>query len=131
VERYWWVHVSYDRFGLIATAFSVVKLLLPFFVLFYGFSMFYKFAPRRRTALSEVWLAAFFVALALQGLQSLFVWYAANVAKFNKVYGTFGGAVALLMWIYLSGSVIIIGGCLCAAQAAVSGKLALEEAESP
>ena len=35
----------------------------------------------------------------------------------NAVYGAFGGMMALLLWIYLSGCVFIFGACLCAGQA--------------
>jgi len=35
----------------------------------------------------------------------------------NAIYGTFGGIMALLLWIYISGCIFIFGACLCAAQA--------------
>ncbi len=114
---YWRQHAIIYDFGLVSTAFHRLKLILPLLVLFYGLSMFYKFAPRRRTLLSEVWIAALAVALALQTLQRLFILYTTSFSHFNAIYGTLGGVVALLMWIYLSGSLIILGGCLCAAQA--------------
>ena len=79
--------------------------------------MFYKFAPRRRTLFSEVWAGAVVVTIMLQLLQHLFVLYVRSFSHFNKIYGAFGGVAALLMWIYLSGSIIIFGGCLCAVQA--------------
>ena len=37
------------------------------------------------------------------------------------MYGTFAVVTVLLMWIYLSGAIIIFGGCLCAAGAATDG----------
>ena len=40
-----------------------------------------------------------------------------DFATLNAVYGAFGGMLALLLWIYLSGSVFIFGACLCAGQA--------------
>jgi YihY family inner membrane protein len=115
--------------GAIILGFDLVRFLLPSAVLFYGFSMFYKLAPRRRTTFREVWVGALAATLLLQGLQSLFILYAKNVARFNAVYGAFGSVIAVLMWVYLSGSVIILGGCFCAAQAEVAGKLeyAVEE----
>jgi Ca2+-transporting ATPase len=104
-----------DFEGSIASSFfKGAPLLFPAVVLFYGFSMFYKFAPRRRTLFSEVWIPALAVTILLQLLQHLFVLYARSFAHFNKVYGAFGGVVALLMWIYLSGTIIIFGGCLSA-----------------
>lgn len=105
----------------LSPAFSLARPLIPVAVLFYAFTMFYKFAPRRKTLLAEVWLAALLVAVGLQGLQALFVLYARNFSNFNKFYGAFGGVVAFLMWIYLSGSMIILGGCLCAVAAELKG----------
>jgi len=54
------------------------------------------------------------VTLLLQGLQRLFVIYSRNIGEFNRLYGTLGSVIALLMWIYLSGTVIILGGCIAA-----------------
>jgi len=95
--------------------FRAIRLLLAPLVLFYGFAMFYKFAPRRRTTFREVWPSALFVTLGINILQRLFVLYTKSVADFNAIYGTFGSVIALLMWIYLTGSLIILGGCLAAA----------------
>jgi Ca2+-transporting ATPase len=95
--------------------FRAIRILLAPLVLFYGFVMFYKFAPRRRTAFKEVWFPALFVTLGLSILQRLFVLYTGSVANFNAIYGTFGSVIALLMWIYLTGALIILGGCLAAA----------------
>jgi Ca2+-transporting ATPase len=116
---------------LLAFGFDTVRFLVPSGVLFYGISLFYKLAPRRPTTFREVWLAALVVALVLQVLQGLFVLYARNVAHFNAVYGAFGSVIAVLMWVYLSGSVIILGGCYCAARAEVAGTLhrGVEEAD--
>ncbi len=91
--------------------------------------MFYKFAPRRRTLLREVWTAALFVTLCFEILQRIFLLYTQNVGNFNKLYGTFGTVVALLLWIYLSGSIIILGGCLCAAKYEIEMSLT-DQAES-
>jgi Ca2+-transporting ATPase len=109
--------------GLIAWGLNTAQSLLPSMILFYGFSMFYKLAPRRKTTFQEVWLAALGVTVLLKLLQWLFVLYARNVANFNAVYGAFGSIIALLMWVYLSGSVIILGGCFSAAQAEAAGRL--------
>jgi len=103
--------------------FKSAELVLPSAVLFYGLSMFYKLAPQRKTTFGEVWVSALGVTLLLQLIQYLFVLYAKNVAHFNAVYGAFGSVIAVLMWVYLSGSVIILGGCFCAAQAEEAGKL--------
>jgi len=124
----WQLKVSHG-IRVIILGFALVRFLLPSAVLFYGFSMFYMLAPKRRTTFGEVWEGALGVTLLLQVLQYLFVLYAKNVAHFNKVYGAFGSVIAVLMWVYLTGSVIILGGCFCAAHAEVAGKLDYPAAE--
>jgi len=53
---------------------------------------------------------------SVESLQRLFVLYTKNIGNFNALYGTFGSVIALLLWIYLSGSIIILGGCISAAK---------------
>jgi YihY family inner membrane protein len=101
---------------------ELVLLFVPSLVLFYGLSMFFKFSPRRRTQFSEVALATTVTTLLLQVCRHLFELYVYEISNFNTVYGTFAVVIVLLMWIYLSGVIIIYGGCLCAAQARVFGR---------
>ncbi len=103
-------------FKWMAEVFRILRLLVSPVVLYYGFTMFYKYAPRRRTTFREVWLASLIVTVGLGLVQWGFALYIQNFANFNKLYGTFGSVIALLMWIYLSGAIIILGGCLCAAR---------------
>jgi YihY family inner membrane protein len=96
--------------------FWLAGVLIPTLVLFYGFLLFYKIAPRRRNQVTfvKVWIPALLVTALLQVCQQLFVFYSTHITNFNAVYGTFGGVIALMLWIYLSGLVIVFGGSLCA-----------------
>lgn len=124
IEWYYWrLGLSYGANEMVL-AFKMLEWVVPPAVLFYGFSMFYKFAPYPRKTFLETWLASVIVTLALLLVRDLFVLYVKNFAHFNKLYGTLGGVVGLLMWIYLSGSIIIFGGCLSAAQSEVEAELA-------
>lgn len=127
VEACVWSHNPTLGAAMISHTFGYARLLLPTLVLFYGFTMLYKFAPRQHRQFGEVWTAAMVVTIALGGLRNLFLFYAQHIVNFKSVYGAFGGVVALLMWIYLSGMIIILGGCLSAAQAEVAGKLKAED----
>ena len=109
-----WVHPMSGSHSLVrVTLVSVV----PLFVGFYGLSLFYRLAPRRRIRFADVWLASALAAVALRILQALFGLYVASFGRFNAVYGTFGAIAALLLWAYAAGWVIILGSCLSAAQA--------------
>ncbi len=123
--RIWRLDIPYGAksivFGL-----QLARFLFPSALLFYGLSMFYMLAPRRKTTFREIWVGALAATLLLQALQGLFLLYTKYMAHFGAVYGAFGSVIAVLMWVYLSGSVIILGGCFCAAQAEVG-----EEFRSP
>ncbi|MEI7482869.1 MAG: YihY/virulence factor BrkB family protein [Elusimicrobiota bacterium] len=96
-------------------------VLVPWTVIFVSLALFYKLAPWRRTRFSEIWPGALCATALLQISETLFVVYLKHFAALNAVYGAFGGIIALLLWIYLSGCVFIFGACLCAAQAETRG----------
>jgi len=93
------------------------SFFIPLLVVFVGLSLFYRLAPRRPTQFAEVGAAALCATVLLRAGESLFVIYLKDFATLNAVYGAFGGIMALLLWIYLSGCVFIFGACLCAGQA--------------
>jgi Ca2+-transporting ATPase len=93
------------------------SFFIPLLVVFLGLSLFYRLAPQRPTKFGEIWFAALCATALLQAAESLFVIYLEYFATLNAIYGAFGGIMALLLWIYLSGCIIIFGACLCAAQA--------------
>ena len=96
-------------------------LLIPWMVVFISLAVFYKLAPWRRTQFSEVWIGALCASALLHAAETLFVAYLKYFSTFNAIYGAFGGIMALLLWIYLSGCVFIFGACLCASQTETRG----------
>lgn len=102
--------------GFISWAYTLTAFFLPWLVFFLNMSLFYRLAPRRKTQFSEVWISALFATALLLAAQKLFVVYMAHFATLNAIYGAFGGVMALLLWIYLSGTIFIYCACLCAAQ---------------
>jgi YihY family inner membrane protein len=98
-------------------AYGLGSFFIPLLVIFCSLSLFYRLAPRRPTRFAEVWAAALCATILLRTGESLFVIYLEDFATWNAVYGAFGGMMALLFWIYLSGCGFIFGACLCAGQA--------------
>lgn len=109
-----WLFPAYDFRSWV---YNLGSFVIPLVAVFFGLIVFYQFAPRRPTRLAEVWAGALCATILLRAAESLFVIYLQNFATLNAVYGAFGGIMALLLWIYLSGCIFIFGACLCAAQA--------------
>jgi YihY family inner membrane protein len=93
---------------------SLLPMILPPAILFYGLLMFYKFAPRRSARFSQVWIAALLATLFLELGQNVFEWYLGAFTSFNALYGVFGTIMGLLLWIYFSGVILLLGGCIAA-----------------
>jgi Ca2+-transporting ATPase len=100
--------------------YEIGSFFIPLILAFFSLSLFYRLAPLRTTRFAEVWVAALLSTVLLQASESLFEIYLKNFATLNAVYGTFGGIMALLLWIYLCGCIFIFGACLSAAQAETS-----------
>jgi YihY family inner membrane protein len=93
---------------------GLLPTILPPAILFYGLLMFYKFAPRRSAPFSQVWIAALLATLFLEMGQNVFEWYLSAFTSFNALYGVFGTIMGLLLWIYFSGVILLLGGCIAA-----------------
>jgi YihY family inner membrane protein len=100
-------------------AFALLFQFIPWLVLFYGLLMIYRLAPSRPTKFSDVWLGALGATILIWMGERLFLVYATNFAHFNVLYGSLGGIVAFLLWLYISSCVGVFGICFCAAQAEV------------
>lgn len=93
------------------------RLILASVVLFYAITVLYLLAPRVRVKFHQVWLAALVVSVLVQIMQVFFVNYLPHFVRYNVIYGAMGGVMFLLLWIYLTGVVILGGACWCAAAA--------------
>ncbi|HEY5743607.1 MAG TPA: YihY/virulence factor BrkB family protein [Terrimicrobiaceae bacterium] len=99
---------------LISGLLDLSRYALGVILLFYSFCMLYKFAPRRRVLFRQVWLPALIVTFAIMICQIAFVNYLPHFVNYG-IYGAVGGMMLLLLWVYFSGIIIILGACLCAA----------------
>ena len=113
-----WLSPSYDFHSWV---YVLGGHFIPLLAVFFSLILLYRFAPRRITSFAEVWGSALVVTVLLRIFASLFVIYLKDFATLNAVYGAFGGIMALLLWIYLSGCIFIFGACLCVAQAETPG----------
>lgn len=82
--------------GLVATAFGLVYRL--------GASHWKHGRP--------VTFGAIIAAISWAGVSSLFRLYVANFAYYNKIYGAVGAVIVLMLWLYLSCLVMLLGAQL-------------------
>ncbi len=95
------------------------RLLLMLFVVLMSIALLYNFGPAKKRA----WI--FFspgslLATVLIILSSMaFSYYVSNFSQYNKLYGSIGTLMVIMLWIYLNAIVLIIGFELNASIAAI------------
>ncbi|MGA4605455.1 MULTISPECIES: YihY/virulence factor BrkB family protein [Pseudoalteromonas] len=79
----------------------------------FSLAFVYRYAPHRRAAKWRWITLGSFTATGLWILASLgFSYYVAQFASYNETYGSLGGVVIMMMWLYLSAYIIIFGAAL-------------------
>jgi membrane protein len=84
-----------------------------FVLVILGLAVLYRYGASRRPAKWR-WtsVGSVFAALAWLAVSSLFSWYLGNFANYNATYGALGAVVGLMMWMWLSIIVILVGAQL-------------------
>ena len=75
-----------------------------------GLAVIYRLAPDRRDPEWHwvSWGAVLATVLWLAG-SALFALYASNLGSYDKTYGSLGGVVVLMLWLYITALVVILG----------------------
>jgi membrane protein len=81
-----------------------------FVMMILGLAVLYRYGPSRRVAKWR-WISvgSVFAGLAWLAVSSLFSWYLGNFANYNATYGALGAVVGLMMWMWLSTIVVLVG----------------------
>jgi len=90
------------------TRFGRWPLLL--LLLLIGLAALYRYGPDRRTARWQwVSVGSVFAAVTWIMASYLFSWYLASFANYNATYGSLGAVVGLMMWLWISTIVVLLG----------------------
>ena len=91
-----------------AVILPLIDLTLSFAMTTLLFAMIYKYIPREKLAWSDVWIGAAVTALLFTIGKSLIGLYLGK-SSFNSAYGATGSLVVLLLWIYYSAQIFLLG----------------------
>ncbi|HZO88213.1 MAG TPA: YihY/virulence factor BrkB family protein [Chthonomonadaceae bacterium] len=73
------------------------------------FTLIYKFLPNAPVSWGAALCGGTITGVLFEIFKKGFAVYLTHFGNYNKLYGTFGGLVALVMWAYYSGIVLLIG----------------------
>ena len=96
--------------GAIEWLIAIGKWPLLLVVIAFGIALIYRYGPSREEPQWRwvTWGSALAAALWLV-TSLLFSWYASHFGSYNKTYGSLGGAIGFMTWMWISFVVILIG----------------------
>jgi membrane protein len=100
-------------FSQSASWLSMGGLIIPLSLSVAIFAFLYRFIPRRSVRWDAIWVAAFLGGGAWELAKRLFAWYLDNLASYSLVYGSVATMIVLMLWVYLTAIIILLGGEIC------------------
>ena len=104
VESYTWPSV---------VVWKIFKILIPLIFMVLSITVLYKFSPSIKKGVSIKFLesipGAFFASVLWIVLSVGFSFYVNNFGNYSKTYGSLGGVIIFLIWLYMSSIVIVLG----------------------
>ena len=90
-----------------------VRWLIALGVLMLALSLLYRFGPARIGSRGRWFTVGAFVVVVLWVAASAGLsFYLTNFASYNEVYGSIGAVIGLLLWLYVSAYLILLGAAL-------------------
>lgn len=96
--------------GYFYALWDVIRYITITIVVIMVFAAFYRYVPSRRLCWKEVLPGSVFTTLSWIIASMGFAFYVNNFGTYSIVYGSIGGAIILLIWLFLSAMIILMGG---------------------
>lgn len=108
------IQASADRLGLFDTRevswlWDLGALALPAVTTFLTFLLLYRALPHKATRILHIWPGALLAAVLFEVAKLGIAFYFASFGSYQVVYGSLGGVIALLFWVYVSANILLFG----------------------
>ncbi len=114
----WLINIAVDRTGVsfVETAFlfllSFWRLLswpIALAIISFAFAIIYRIGPSHWDKSRPILPGAVLAAFSWVVLSGLFRAYVANFGNYNRVYGTLGAFIILMLWLYMTSLIMLLG----------------------
>jgi membrane protein len=105
------VMLSYlPLYGYDVTLLPLLRWPALFVVVMLGLAVLYRFGPNRDHARWEfISAGAIFATAAWLGGSALLSWYLGSFANYDATYGSLGAGIGLMMWLWMTAIVVLVG----------------------
>jgi membrane protein len=90
-------------------ALNLLRYFISFASLVFGVAIIYRFAPDVKLKLRFINFGTILSSLLILLSTYGFSFYLSNFSSYNKLYGSIGTIIALMLWLYLLALILIFG----------------------
>ena len=90
--------------------YTLLRWTISIAVTTFVFTMLYWLGPNLKLPIKWAWPGALFSSIGWALSSLAFSFYVNSFANYSSTYGSLGGLIVLMLWFYISGLVIIVGG---------------------
>lgn len=110
-EMLWRFAFNYfELSGAFRNGWNIIRHLIPLFTMFIVFVAAYMYIPNRSMTFKETIPGALFSTFGLILISLIFSYCVNNFGLYTNTYGSIAGIIILLIWLYWSSIIIILGG---------------------
>ncbi|BCS87311.1 YihY/virulence factor BrkB family protein [Pseudodesulfovibrio sediminis] len=88
---------------------AFVLKVTPYFLIAFAFAFMYAFIPNTRVDMGAALIGGTVGGILWQMAQWLYITWQIGAAKYNAIYGSFAQLPVLLIWIYISWVIVLLG----------------------
>ncbi|MGL4631422.1 MAG: YihY/virulence factor BrkB family protein, partial [Leadbetterella sp.] len=92
-----------------ALGINVLGFIIVFGIFLIGISCLYYFGPAIKRKFKFFNIGALISSLLCIGITNLFAYYIENFNNYNRLYGSIGTLIAIMVWVYLIALTLILG----------------------
>ncbi|GFN34612.1 YihY/virulence factor BrkB family protein [Tepidimicrobium xylanilyticum] len=108
-----------------------LRIVIPLMSMIIIFALLYKFSPTPEEGIHlkirHTLPGAIFTTIGWVIASMIFSYYVNNFGKYSKTYGSLGGIIVLLIWLYIASIMIVLGGEINGAYAATMSNKGINE----
>jgi membrane protein len=104
------IETRFDVSSSFILGFDVLRYIVILGGMIFIFAALYHFTPCRRLTFKEVIPGAIFTTLGWLVASLGFAYYVNNFNNYSSVYGGIGAVIVLMLWLYITSIIILVGG---------------------
>ena len=108
------ISASRGLVGVMPGTMNVLVNIGEFALLATAMAGLFHYVPNTTVRWRHAWAGALFVAVMFEAAKSALGWYVKSMPMYSTVYGAFATVPILLLWIYLSWSIVLLGAVIAA-----------------